>query len=212
MTATTPTQVIIGRQRIRRRRSAEDTRALLLDSAASLFARKGLSGITLAEIAGDVGMSGPAIYNHFASKDALFVAVVEQMYDEEIEAFKSVLDPLQRVSDGLDALFELVPRLYRDDGTLQMLGLTAQIESARSPDIYQALIDVSRRRDQVVIDLVERAKAVGEVDRSMRSESLGGMLSALFFGALGYCSLHASSQDQFEDSVRALRYSLTIMR
>lgn len=211
MPAAIATPMIIGRHRVKRRRSAEDTRALLLDAAAILFARKGLSGITLAEIAGAVGMSGPAIYNHFASKDALFVAVVEQMYDEEIAAFKSVLDPLQRVSDGLDALFELVPRLYRDDGTLQMLGLTAQIESARSPELYQPLIDASRRRDQVVIDLVERAKAVGEVDCSMCSASLGAMLSALLFGALGYCSLHAASQEQFEDSVRALRYSLKIM-
>lgn len=194
-----------------RRRSAQSTRTLLLQAAAHLFARRGVAGITLAEIAGTVGLSGPAIYNHFSSKDALFIAVVQQMYDEEIRAFEQVLQPLDSVAEGVAALLELVPTLYRDDGTLQLLGLTAQLEAARNPLVYQVLIDASWRRDRVAISLVERAREQGELAADVDAAEVGAMLLSLFYGALGYRSLMAPSPEQFQGSVRALRCLLTVM-
>lgn len=195
-----------------RRRSAQSTRTLLLQAAAHLFARRGVAGITLAEIAGTVGLSGPAIYNHFSSKDALFIAVVQQMYDEEIRAFEQVLQPLDSVAEGVAALLELVPTLYRDDGTLQLLGLTAQLEAARNPLVYQVLIDASWRRDRVAISLVERAREQGELAADVDAAEVGAMLLSLFYGALGYRSLMAPSPEQFQGSVRALRCLLTVMK
>ena len=203
-------QVMLG-QGVSRRRSAEDTRTLLLTAAAPLFARKGVAGITLAEIASYVGISGPAIYNHFTSKDALFIAVVQQMYDEEILAFERVLQPLDSVAQGLAVLLDLVPTLYRGDGTLQLLGLTAQLEAARNPAVYQVLIEAAERRDQVAIALVERAQKKGEFSGEVEAAEVGAMLLSLFYGALGYRSLRASDTEQFRASVRALRCLLTAM-
>lgn len=195
-----------------RRRSAKGTRTLLLRAAAHLFARKGVAGITLAEIAGTVGLSGPAIYNHFSSKDALFIAVVQQMYDEEILAFEQALHSLDSVAEGVAVLLDLVPTLYRDDGTLQLLGLTAQLEAARNPVVYQVLIDASVRRDRVAISLVERARDSGELAADVDAAEMGAMLLSLFYGALGYRSLMAPTPEQFQGSVRALRCLLTVMK
>lgn len=195
-----------------RRRNAESTRTLLLKAAAYLFARKGVAGITLSEIAGTVGLSGPAIYNHFSSKDALFIAVVQQMYDEEIRVFERALQPLDSVAEGVAVLLDLVPSLYRDDGTLQLLGLTAQLEAARNPSVYQVLIDASLRRDQVAISLAERAKECGELAADVDVVEVGAMLLSLFYGALGYRSLMAPTPQQFRGSVQALRCLLTVMK
>ena len=200
------------RQGSNKKRSAQLTRASLMSAAEHLFARHGVAGITLTEIARAVGVSGPAIYNHFPSKDALFIAVVQQMYDEEIKSFKRALDPLNSVAEGLRALLELVPTLYRDDGTLQLLGLTAQLEAARNPEVYQVLIEASKQRDQVAIDLAHRAQACGELQARVSAEELGPMLMSLFYGALGYRSLLASSPEQFFASVKALKCLLTVMQ
>ena len=202
--------VMLGQPQVRRR-SAEGTRTLLLKAAAHLFARKGVAGITLTEIAGALGLSGPAIYNHFPSKDALFIAVVQQMYDEETLAFKRVLEPLDSVAEGLTVLLDLVPALYRDDGTLQLLGLTAQLEAARNPEVYQVLVDASRRRDKVAIDLVERAIQQGELKPDVDAAEIGSMLLSLFYGGLGYRSLLAPTPAQFRCSVQALKCLLKVM-
>lgn len=206
-------QVIIGPRRGRSRRmSGQDTREQLLEAAAVMFARKGLNGVTLSEIAGAVGMSGPAIYNHFRSKDALFIEVVRQMYEEEILAFREALDPIDSVQEGLDTMFEMAVRLYREDGILQLLGLTAQLESVRNPELYGEILEASRRRDQVAIDLVRRAIRKGELPARVDAEALGSMMIALFVGGLGYRSLAFSSQEEFQRSVEAFRGLVELLR
>lgn len=194
-----------------RRRSGQASREQLLEVAAQLFARKGLQRVTLAEIAGEAGMSGPAIYNHFKSKDALFCEVVCLMYDEETAAFAEVLDPLESVEEALQRLMEEVPKMYRDDGVLQLLSLTAMLEAVRDPELFADISVAARRRDEVAISLVERAKRKGELPAEIDAEELGSMLMSLFVGALGVRSLRASKYAQFVHSVEALRKLLQMM-
>ena len=61
--------------------TAEETRKRLLQAAAALFARNGLHATTLGEIAGAAGLTAPAIYNHFSSKDDLFIAAACFMFE-----------------------------------------------------------------------------------------------------------------------------------
>jgi len=191
-----------------KKRSGQASREQLLEVAAQLFARKGLHRVTLAEIAGEAGMSGPAIYNHFKSKDALFCEVVCLMYDEETAAFGELLDPLDSVQEALDRMMEAVPKMYRGDGVLQMLGFTAQLEAVRDPEQFAAISAATRKRDEVAIRLVERAKSKGELPAEADAEELGAMLISLFIGAVGNRSIRASQHGQFVRSIEALRVLL----
>jgi AcrR family transcriptional regulator len=44
-------------------------RQQILDTAASLFAERGFHGVSVHDIGGACGISGPALYKHFAGKD-----------------------------------------------------------------------------------------------------------------------------------------------
>lgn len=59
----------------RDRAKAERTDAILV-AAAQLFAERGYSGVSLEEIGAAVGVSGPAVYRHFAGKQALLGALL----------------------------------------------------------------------------------------------------------------------------------------
>ncbi len=60
----------------RRRRTAEEAREVILDSAEKRLIEVGPDGLKLQEIARDVGVSHPAILHHFGSRDGLVEAVV----------------------------------------------------------------------------------------------------------------------------------------
>src|SRR3979409_2215406 len=62
-----------GRQRL----SAADRRAGIVEAARALFTRNGFHGTGTSDIAAAAGCSEPVIYKHFASKQALFAAVLE---------------------------------------------------------------------------------------------------------------------------------------
>ena len=68
------------------------------------FARNGFEGASLAEIAAEVGIKKPSIYNHFKSKDDLFMAVYEDVAARELQFVERCLLP--------DRLSELENQLY----------------------------------------------------------------------------------------------------
>ena len=58
----------------------------ILEIAADLFASKGFHGVSVSEIGRACGISGPALYKHFDSKDAVLAAMLigisEQLLEE----------------------------------------------------------------------------------------------------------------------------------
>jgi AcrR family transcriptional regulator len=64
------------RARTDRERAKATRRASLVRAATVLFAAQGYTGVSLEEVGAAVGVSGPAVYRHFASKQALLGAIL----------------------------------------------------------------------------------------------------------------------------------------
>ena len=73
----------------------EKRRDLILKVAAQLFAENGFDSVSINEIGIAAGITGPAIYRYFASKEALLVSAYKRLYE--------------RFSDGIGAILS-VPR------------------------------------------------------------------------------------------------------
>jgi AcrR family transcriptional regulator len=70
-----PTAATIGESEAQSRGSRRDQ---LLDAAAALFLRHPFDSVTVGMIAAEGGISGPGLYRHFPSKQALLIAVIEE--------------------------------------------------------------------------------------------------------------------------------------
>jgi AcrR family transcriptional regulator len=80
------------------RRTAEDTaatRAALVDAALFAFARDGVDGATLTGIAAAANVTRGAVYHHFADKDALLEAVLDETWDVVTAPVWAALDTPQ---------------------------------------------------------------------------------------------------------------------
>lgn len=60
------------------REPAPPTREVILDTAERLFAVRGVDGVALRDLAHEMGLTAPSLYNHFPSKQALYEAVLER--------------------------------------------------------------------------------------------------------------------------------------
>jgi AcrR family transcriptional regulator len=84
-----------------RRIPAEERRALILLAAGRAFARDGYAGARIEDIAAAAHVTKPIVYRHFASKKALYMALLEK-HEADLPGFIEAIDP-----DGLP-LDELV--------------------------------------------------------------------------------------------------------
>ena len=64
------------------RLSAEARRAAVLDTARRVFSRSSYRGVTTAEIAREAGISEPILYRHFGSKRDLYLACLDEAWEE----------------------------------------------------------------------------------------------------------------------------------
>jgi AcrR family transcriptional regulator len=90
----------------RRELYSEATRAALLEEATALFAERGYAGTSLEDVASASQVSRGAVYHHFASKQALFEAVLdlqEVRVSAEVIAAASTADPWDAAMLALDA-------------------------------------------------------------------------------------------------------------
>lgn len=76
----------------------------LLQEAARLFAVRGYSGVSLEDIGSAVGVSGPAVYRHFAGKQALLGAVLVKVSDDLVRGGAAVADQVTPPEERMRSL------------------------------------------------------------------------------------------------------------
>lgn len=90
-------------------------REALLQATRDLLAEPGRNDApSIGEVAEAVGMSRPAVYSYFASRDDLVMAAVHEAYPSWVayvdEAMSGVNDPADRVLEYIDANLRLISR------------------------------------------------------------------------------------------------------
>jgi AcrR family transcriptional regulator len=82
-----------------RTRRREQTRREILDAAWQLAERDGIAGLSLRELAREVGMQAPSLYTYFDSKAAIYDAMFAAGYRELDDAMEGLpVDPEDPVS------------------------------------------------------------------------------------------------------------------
>lgn len=146
----------------RRRLTAEERRAGILDAALAVFSARGYHASSIDDIAREAGISKALIYEHFDSKQGLYGDLLEQNANKLFERLASSLAGVEvesgaaRLASGLDAFFSFVEErrdawriLFRDVSdpetsaaldriveqvTVVVAALIAQDPGARSQD------------------------------------------------------------------------------
>lgn len=88
----------------RRSRMKADRRRQLVRAASRLFAERGFRAVSMEDLAAEAGVSGPAVYRHFASKEALLADLLIDVSEQLLEQGR------QRATNAspLEALTSLV--------------------------------------------------------------------------------------------------------
>ena len=93
------------------KRSRTDLRERILDTAAALFYRDGVRGVSVDRVASDAGVAKMTVYYHFSSKEDLVAAWLSRRDEEWMSWLEAAVerrdgDPLLGVFDALHDWFE----------------------------------------------------------------------------------------------------------
>lgn len=142
-------------------RDADDTKRRLLAAAKSEFARKGLGGARVDEIAEKANANKRMLYHYFGSKDDLFQLVVEQAYlDIRSAEQKLQLDDLEP-RKALETLVRFTWNYYLRNPEFITLVNSENLHRAEHLKKSEAVKVVSRRFVSMVNGILERGVKTG---------------------------------------------------
>ncbi len=138
------------------------TRARILDAALSAFSRKGYHDTRLDDIVDESETSKGAIYFHFANKERLFLALVDQFADlleRRVQgAIEGQSQGMDRVQIALETVLDTFGRYRRPAKILlvQAVGLGAAFENKR--------VEVNDRFARLIQTYLQEAIELGDID------------------------------------------------
>ena len=159
------------------------TRSSLLKAAGKVFARHGYERATLDEIAEEAGLSKGAVYYNFASKEELFLALLEDRLVGQFEGvertFRQAAAP-QRQSEQAAQLF--LQGLERDSRWaplfFEFVAYCAR-DPARRAHFAERFLHTARR---LLSGVIERRYDELELDPPMKPDELAICIDALTNG------------------------------
>jgi AcrR family transcriptional regulator len=164
---------------------APDTAHRLLAAALTVFERDGYHGARVSEIAREAGLTTGAIYSQYRGKADLLIQAITARTRAEVDA-------LLEVASGAEAkvvLAALGERLATERGNEPSLLIDVLGTARRDPDLAVLVRATLQRRERTLVDLIERARAAGEVAPDLDAGAIARFCTALAIGSLALRSV-----------------------
>lgn len=172
---------------------AKRTRRQLLAAARRVFAEEGYPGATVDDIAREAGCSKGAYYFHFASKEDILLALVDDWTRDRsqrlVEAADGSRSPEAVLIDMLEALFS--PQA--SEGREQRLLLEFWSQGERNPTVGRRLARAQRSWRRLLVQAFSRAQEAGAFASDVAPEEAAAVALALHHGLVVQACLRVST-------------------
>lgn len=168
--------------RLTRKERQAHTRRRLVDAAAHVGARRGLAAASLDEVAQVAGYTKGAVYANFASKEELFLAVLDERFAERLEEIERVFDTdaaptVQAAEAGAE-----LSRAMAADRDWQRLFLEFAVHAARDAAFRERLTARYRTLRERIAAILERRMQETGVTAAVSPADLALMTFAMANG------------------------------
>lgn len=171
-------------------RKREQAGREILGIARSILDEEGPNAVTLASVAGRLGMTKQSLYHYYPSKEALSRALVANLLDDEIEALLAAVT--RQRSDGkvLGTLIKAFHSHYAGNlGAFRAVYCHTQMYGASSSDLDEATLrEKIHPRTRELFDALERRLADEHASRAQRMRARQLAFSA-WTSALGLVTM-----------------------
>jgi AcrR family transcriptional regulator len=156
---------------------SEATKQHILEAASQLFSQSGYDAAGVAEICKAAGISKGAFYYHFPSKQAVFLALLDQWLENLDLSFSPLRLSSGGVADSILQMARMAAQILPNAQDQITLLLEFWLQARRDPVIWQAAIAPYRRYQAYFTDFFAEGIARGEFQDVDPSQAARGLVS-----------------------------------
>ncbi len=163
----------------KKKRDAEATKARILQAAKKEFAKHGLGGARVDEIAERANANKRMLYHYFGSKEGLFQTVLEAAYLDIRSAERKLNLEALSPSDALESLVRFTWKYYLKNPEFITLVNSENLHRARHIKSLPSLPETTRGLVEMVQDILKRGEECGEFRPGIDATQLNITIAAI---------------------------------
>lgn len=188
---------------------ADEPATEILEATYQVLCERGYTDLTLQDIAAEADTSKASIHYHYDSKDQLFVAFLDELY----ERFINRVDSLDRDTprERLDALLRslLTTDAEKSRRAFRTALLELEAQAPYNPDIQERLTKFDEFLFEQLRTILEAGVTTGEFDETVEPTRDAEFLTATIVGAhTRHVSINQSSDQLYETMTRHIQRHL----
>jgi AcrR family transcriptional regulator len=158
----------------------EERREEILAAAIRVFGRQGFAFAKISDIAAEARLSHGLVYHYFESKDAIFGAIVDAMF----ERIKHELETVRGATPGEKVENAVATALVRCTSQPEIGAVISQsLLLGTVPEaIHQRVIDHVKALQAIWVKMFRAAQKSGEITDGLAPEDLAALVSAMIRG------------------------------
>lgn len=177
------------------RMPAEERRAQILEVASNCFADHGYANTTTARIADSAGITEPVLYRHFASKQDLFVEILQKTLRETMAHFRDIIGLEMSGAEKILTLVSDFPRYVETQrGLFRVIERAAA--SAGNETTRSALRQYYDQFVKLLANIIREGRADGSINSEIEALDLAWMLT---MNGVGFCLMSGLQFEYFAD-------------
>lgn len=184
----------------------DQTRDKILNSAFCEIHRQGFQAASIANILQDTGLTKGALYHHFPNKQALGLAVIDEVIKLRLD--KMIFSPLRDSDKPVEALLDVIATIHKKvPSDFVMLGCPLnnlmQEMSALDELFQQQLSGVLSIWQQTVADALKRGQQQGDIRADVDYKAAALFVVSAWEGCIGVAK-NMQSPKAFESCMKQL--------
>lgn len=161
-----------------------ETRAIILQTALDLFSENGYDATSVAQICQGAQVSKGAFYHHFASKQELFLALMESWLVNLRGSIETRGVSVARVPETLDHMAEVSGGLFVDLESGFPILLEFWTQASRQPSVWEKAVAPYRQFLNYFTGLMRTGIDEGSFDACIDPDVAARSLTAMVMGLL----------------------------
>jgi AcrR family transcriptional regulator len=131
----------------------------VLAAAATVFAQRGFTAATMDEVAAAAGFTKGAVYSNFASKDELFLALMDAQVNARVELVRRVATAATTTRQALAEIGDRLARVSTEQSDWQLLFLEFWLRAVRDPSVREKFVAHRRALRASIAETIRQATA-----------------------------------------------------
>lgn len=190
-------------------RTAEFDRDEVLRQAMAVFRQKGFAAASMQDLVAATGLHPGSLYCAFQNKRGILLAVLERYAGDQAERYRQLQDAAAGPLDAVHRMLQTTAsECALDEGRGACLQARIMMELGQQDAELEAHFQaMNRALEERFRELLEQARAAGELHPTCDSDALARLLTVGLYGLRSYARLKPGA-DALNDVVERLLASL----